>query len=110
MLTRQEEQILLIIHSLKDQAYLVSIREKLKEITGKYLDVGTIYVPLKRLYNKGFLEAHLGEPSAVRGGKAIKYYTLSESGYQVLADMKEIQDKLWEAFPGPLTEIGRNNG
>ena len=104
MLTRQEEQILLVIHSLKDKAYLVSIREKLKEFTGKYLDVGTIYVPLKRLYKKGYLESHLGEPSAIRGGKAIKYYTLSDTGYQALMELKKVQEKLWEEFALPILD------
>ena len=41
-LTRQEEQILIVIHRLADQAYLVNIRALLKELTGRYLDVGTI--------------------------------------------------------------------
>jgi len=63
-LTRPEEQILLTIYHLQDKAYLVNIRDRLKEMTGKYLDVGTIYVPLKRLDHHGYLETHLGEPSA----------------------------------------------
>ena len=77
LLTRQEEQILLVIHHLGNTAYLVNIRSLLKEITGKYLDVGTIYVPLKRLHQKGCLDTRYGEPTAMRGGKAIKYYSLT---------------------------------
>ena len=54
-LTRQEEQILLVIHRLGEHAYLVNIRDELKDMTGKYFDVGTIYVPLKRLDQRGYL-------------------------------------------------------
>ena len=100
-LTKQEEQILLIIHHLGDEAYLVNIREALKEITGRYLDVGTIYVPLKRMYQLGYLDTHLGKPTAMRGGKAIKYYHLTHLGYDALAEVKRIQDKLWDGVIFP---------
>lgn len=94
-LTRQEEQILLVIHHLQESAYLVNIREKLKEMTGKYLDVGTIYVPLRRLHEKGLLDASMGAPTAIRGGKAVKYYNLTPSGYEALAQIREVQERLW---------------
>jgi PadR family transcriptional regulator PadR len=100
-LTRPEEQILLTIYHLKDKAYLVNIRDRLKEMTGKYLDVGTIYVPLKRLDHKGCLTTYYGEPSAVRGGKAIKFYKLTVKGYGALAEMKRIQDRLWNGVVLP---------
>lgn len=104
-LTRQEEQILLIIHRLGDKAYLVNIRAEIKQITGKYLDVGTIYVPLKRLYEKGYLSATLGEPTAVRGGKAIKYYSLTKLGYKALSEVKRIQDQLWADVVLPVGDL-----
>lgn len=100
-LTRPEEQILLTIYHLQDKAYLVNIRDRLKEITGKYLDVGTIYVPLKRLDHKGYLETYYGQPSAVRGGKAIKFYKLTVKGYKALAEMKRIQEQLWKGVVLP---------
>lgn len=100
-LTRPEEQILLTIYHLQDKAYLVNIRDRLKEMTGKYLDVGTIYVPLKRLDHKGYLTTYYGEPSAVRGGKAIKFYKLTAKGFEALAEMKRIQDRLWNGVVLP---------
>ena len=95
-LTRQEEQILLAVYHLEESAYLVNIREKLKEMTGKYLDVGTINKPLKRLEREGFLDSQLGDPTPVRGGKAIKYYTLSEKAYEALAEVKALHNKIWD--------------
>lgn len=101
ILTRQEEQILLVIHRLGESAYLVNIREMLRGMTGRYYDVGTIYVPLKRLDQLGFLRTHLGEPTAQRGGKAIKYYSLTPKGYEALTEVKRIQDRLWENIVFP---------
>jgi len=103
-LTRQEEQVLLIIHHLRNSAYLVNIRETIKQMTGKYLDVGTIYVPLKRLHAKGLLAVFHGEPTAVRGGKAIKFYRLTPLGYAALAETKMIQDRLWKGVMLPDPE------
>lgn len=101
-LTRQEEQILLAIHTLKDNAYLVTIREKLGETTGRYLDLGTIYIPLKRLHKRGYLSSRRGEPSATRGGKAIKYYRVTRPGYAALAEMKKVHDRIWREFSLPV--------
>jgi DNA-binding PadR family transcriptional regulator len=108
MLTRQEERILLIVHSLGQKAYLVSIREELKKITGNYLDLGTIYVPLRRLHQRGLLDAHLGKPTALRGGKSVKYYRLNERGYRILSAQKETQEKLWKNFTNPYLELKKN--
>jgi len=105
LLTRQEEQILLVIHHLGNTAYLVNIRSLLKEITGKYLDVGTIYVPLKRLHQKGCLDTRYGEPTAMRGGKAIKYYSLTAKGYEALAETRRIQEKLWDGVRFPALKF-----
>lgn len=105
LLTRQEEQILLVIHHLGNTAYLVNIRSMLKEITGKYLDVGTIYVPLKRLHQKGYLDTRYGVPTAMRGGKAIKYYSLTAKGYEVLAEARRIQEKLWDGVIFPALKF-----
>lgn len=104
-LTRQEEQILLVIYHLEDKAYLVNIRERLKKATGKYFDVGTIYVPLKRLNLTGYLDTCLGEPTAIRGGKAIKYYSLTTKGYEALAEVKKIQEKLWKGVVIPTANV-----
>jgi len=105
LLTRQEEQIILVIHHLGDTAYLVNIRSMLKEMTGKYLDVGTIYVPLKRLHQKGYLDTRYGEPTAIRGGKAIKYYSLTVKGYEGLAEVRRIQERLWDGFIFPTLKV-----
>ena len=104
MITRLEEQILLAIHRLSENAYLVTIREKLGETTGRYLDLGTIYIPLKRLHKRGYLKSHLGESTAIRGGKAIKYYRITRQGYDTLSELKKSQDKLWRDFAPPVTE------
>jgi DNA-binding PadR family transcriptional regulator len=98
-LTRKEELILLTVFRLGDAANLVSIRERLAQSTGRAWSVGNVYVPLDRLSRLGFLEARIGQPTARRGGKAIKYYLLTGLGRQSLAELKRVHDALWEGLP-----------
>jgi DNA-binding PadR family transcriptional regulator len=104
-LTRQEEQILLAIYHLDEKAYLVNIREKLREMTGKTLDVGTINKPLKRLSMQGYLSAAMGDPTPVRGGKSIKYYALTEMAFDALEDVKATHDRMWQNVVFPVKRV-----
>ena len=99
-LTLIEQHILLATHQLKDEAYLISIRDFIHSITGKELAIGTIYVPLERLHRMGFLSTKLIKPSPRVGGRAIKYYSLTQGGIRTLSEMKRIQEKFWWGFAG----------
>ena len=97
-LSIQEEYILLSVYQLQDNAYLITIQEHLKEKTGKDYAIGTIYVPLDRLWKMGYLETRIGKPSARVGGRAIKYYRITTRGIQVLAANKKVHDSMWLGF------------
>lgn len=97
-LTKQEELFLLAIFRMKDDSYLVNIRDHLIEHTGKEWAFGSIYMTLERLRKKGLVETKIGSPSTERGGKAIKYYTLTDAGIKVLLDQKRVQDTMWKEF------------
>lgn len=94
-ITRQEEYVLLMVHQLKGNAYLVEIQKQLERLTHKKWSVSSVYIPLDKLEREGYLSTRIGEPTARRGGRAIKYYNLTEEGYQVLSEMKRVHDKLW---------------
>lgn len=96
--TRKEELLLLAVLRLGDKASLVSVRKLLCESTGENWSVGNIYVALDNLLKAGHLEAFVGEPSAKRGGKAVKYYRLTEDGRRALAEVKKVHDIMWQAF------------
>jgi len=99
--TRKEELLLLAIRRLGPEASLVSIRGLLNESTRESWSVGNIYVALDNLLKAGFLEAFVGEPSAKRGGKAVKYYRLTRDGSRILAEAKRVHDILWGTASAP---------
>lgn len=48
-LTRQEEQVLLAVFRLKDNACLISIQAHLSHLTVRDWSISSVYVPLSRL-------------------------------------------------------------
>lgn len=98
VLTKLEENVLLTILKLKDNAYIVSIKDQLERFTNKNLSFGALYVSLNRLIKYGYLESHIGESSSVRGGRAKKYYKLTKNGILALKDIRQIQNLMWKDF------------
>jgi len=94
-LTRKEELILLAVHKLGESASLVKVREILDVSTGREWTMGNVYVPLDRMTKLGYLRTRVGEPTARRGGKAMKYYTLSRQGKEALSELKKVNDTMW---------------
>jgi PadR family transcriptional regulator PadR len=97
-LTQLEQHILLAIFHLKDNAYLITIRDFLKDRTGRNHAIATIYVPLERLRKLGCLDTIDGGPSPKVGGRSIKYYRLTNAGFRLLREMKKINDRIWLGF------------
>ncbi len=103
-LTRKEEQILLAVFSLKRKAYLITIREQIKEYTGKYYSVGTIYAPLNRLHLNGYLETYTDKCVDSSSTKPIKFYKLTQRGYDSLVQLQRQTNKMWSGFSSPVYE------
>ena len=95
-LTRQEEIVLLIIYRLGEISYLMNIKEKLDEITQKDWSLSSVYMPLNKLTRDGYLSTSLGQPTAKRGGRAIKYYKLTQKAIDALNEIRSVNLILWE--------------
>ena len=99
-LTRQEELVLLTIHNLGEKSSLISIREHLIEVTGKDWSVSSVYMPLDKLTRHGLLTTQLGEPSLKRGGKAVKFYSLTKKAIESLNELNQMNNLMWKGFSG----------
>ena len=97
-LTQLEEHILLSVFHLKENAYLITIRDYIKENTGKELSIGTIYVPLERLRRTGYVSTRIVKPAPKVGGRAVKYYHLTKEGFATLESMKKVHERMWWGF------------
>ena len=97
-LTRQEELIMLAIYQSGGESSLVKVRDYIIKNTGKEWSISSVYVPLDRLTRTGYLRTSIGEPEARRGGKAVKYYQLTQDGLAALTELKTIQDVMWKGI------------
>jgi len=100
-LTLNEQIFLIAIWHLKDNAYGVTIREKIAELTGAAPMFGTLYNTLDYLVQKEYVVTAKGEPTAQRGGHNKVFYRLTEDGRTALQKARELQDALWRGIPHP---------
>lgn len=75
-----EQIVLLAVMRLADDAYGVSIRDEIRERTGRVTAPGALYTTLDRLEDKGMLRSRLGAPTPERGGRAKRFYRVSAAG------------------------------
>ncbi|UCE40270.1 MAG: PadR family transcriptional regulator [Candidatus Aminicenantes bacterium] len=99
LLSRTEEFVLLAALFLKDEAYSVQIRKRLKDVTGKTWSYGALFISLEQLVKKGFLTSSLTGPLPERGGRSKRIYAVTPSGHKALDDIKQMERKMWEAVP-----------
>lgn len=98
-LSRPEEIILFTILALKADAYCVPIRKKASAISGKEWSFGAVYVPLHRLEKKGFVKSSFDAPTPIRGGRSRRIYTITSAGMKALAEVRDLQEKMWTEIP-----------
>lgn len=101
-ITRREEQVLLAVHTLKEQAYLIPIHQQIRTYTGKDYSVGTIYAPLNRLLLNGYLDSYTKKPDTPQSGKPIKYYRLTKKGYKALEELSKQNALMWKGYEEPV--------
>ena len=97
-LSKRDEEILLSIWDLKDDAYLVAIRKRINKLMGINLTIGAIHIPLLRLEQNGIVESSFGEATPKRGGRRKRIYRITKTGLEILKEYKKKQDLLWLNF------------
>ena len=95
-LTKLEEILLLAIWRLKNDAYGVSIRNRVMEITKENMTYGTLYSSLDQLVKKGYVKKSIGEPTQERGGRRKIYYAILPRGFEALRRAQQLTKTLWD--------------
>ena len=79
-----EYAVLLAILHLQEDAYAVPVRELIDQRPGRPVARGALYTGLDRLEAKGCLKSRMGEATDERGGKAKRYYTVTQAGLKAI--------------------------
>jgi len=90
-----EELVLLAVRQLGDEAHGPSVQELLARQAGREVTLGAIYAALDRAQRKGLADSWLGEPTAVRGGRAKRHYAVTPEGVAALEESRRVRDLLW---------------
>ena len=94
-----EEVMLLLVGILGEEAYAFNISEEFETQTSRPVSVGAVHSALNRLEGKGFLTSAMGKPTADRGGRRKRVYTLTAYGKRVLKEARDFRVSLWEQYP-----------
>lgn len=97
-----EELVLLAVLRLGEDAYGASVRRELRKRAGRSVAVSTVYVTLMRLEEKGLVVSGLAEPTAVRGGKAKRYFRMTEAGLAALQEERAVMERMWSGLDEAL--------
>ena len=82
-----EEILMLTVGVLYKEAYGIAIKEEIESKLKRKVSVGAMRTALKRLEKKGLLKSHLGEATAIRGGKRKRYFVVTPLGQKVLKEV-----------------------
>lgn len=93
-----EQLVMLAVLRLGDDAYGAALQRELSDRAGRDVALGTIYVSLSRLEDKGFVRSWLGDSTPERGGKARRHYAVEPAGQVALRQARTAQNRMWEGL------------
>lgn len=99
-LTVLEQIMLSAILNLKDNAYGVSVRQRVKQLMRKNINYGTLYNVLDQLLRKDYVKKMKGESTPDRIGRPRIFYTLTPAGKKALQDAYKLHRTIWNSIPG----------
>lgn len=94
-----ELMVLLTIVRLGEGAYGVPLARELTGLRGREVAVGSVYAALDRLEMKGLVASSLGEATPERGGRAKRYFRVTERGLRSVRETREVLNSLWRSLP-----------
>lgn len=99
-----EHLVLLAVLSLDEGAHSRAIRKELALRADREVSRSSAYITLERLVKKGYLETRMGEPSARRGGRDRRYFSLTTRGRAALRESGRALMRMWAGNEAILEE------
>lgn len=91
--------ILLIVAAHDDLAYGVGIMEFLKREIGRELNISAVHAVLKRLEAKGMMTSSMSAPTAERGGRRKRLFSITKVGSVALDKSNATRSRLYNQVP-----------
>lgn len=86
MLGEFEQVVVLAVLAVGEAAYGIPVRDEITTRTSRRVSLGAIYKTLGRLEAKHLVTSRLGEPTARRGGRRTRCYTVTVAGRRAVRE------------------------
>src|SRR5215470_1084619 len=90
-----EQAVLLAIVRLKEDAYGRAILKEVQERLERNVAAGAVHATLERLEGRHLVSSRLEAGTAIRDGRARRFYRLERAGVQALNDARTAMENLW---------------
>jgi DNA-binding PadR family transcriptional regulator len=97
-----EQAVLVALIHLGKDAYGRAILNEIQVRLRRDVSAGAVYATLERLESKGLATSRLAPGTAIRGGRARRYFVPTGAGVRALNDAKSATDSLWQGLAWPL--------
>ena len=96
-----EQAVLLALIRLGKDAYGRAILNEVQRRLKRDVSAGAVYATLERLETKELVSSRLAPGTAIRGGRARRYFVPTGAGVRSLNDAKSTMDNLWQGLTWP---------
>jgi PadR family transcriptional regulator PadR len=97
-----EQAVLLALVRLGKDAYGRAVLNEVQSRLNRDVSAGAVYATLERLEEKGLASSKLAPGTAIRGGRARRYFAPTGAGVRALNEAKSVSDSLWHGIAVPL--------
>ena len=97
-----EQAVLLAILRLGDGAYGRAILKEVQTRAERPVAAGAVHATLDRLEAKALVSSRLEPGTAIRAGRARRFYRLRRAGVHALNDARDAVETLWKDIRWPV--------
>jgi DNA-binding PadR family transcriptional regulator len=97
-----EQAVLLALIRLGKDAYGRAILNEIHARLKRDVSAGAVYATLERLEAKGLASSKLAPGTAIRGGRARRYFVPTAAGVRALNNAKAATENLWRGLTWPV--------
>jgi len=105
-----EQAVMLAVLRLGDGAYGRAILKEVQDRMKREVAAGAVHATLDRLENKAFVSSRLEQGTAIRSGRARRFYRVRAAGVHALNDAREAVETLWDGLRWPLKPVSHSMG